>query len=126
MRWFVDTNVWIGAVAGVPHAANAVLKAAIIDWCGYSAITRLEVFGFPELTPADEKHLAELLAQFHEIPVSTVVIDEAIRLRKQVKIKVPDALIAASALIEQAILVTRNVTDFKKVTGLNVLDPVTL
>lgn len=126
MRWFLDTNVWIEAAAGVAHATNAVLKAATIDWCGYSAITRLEVFGFPQLTLADEKQLAELLAEFHEVPVSTAVIEAAIRLRRQGKIKVPDAIIAASAAVAQADLVTRNMTDFKGVQGLNVLDPITL
>ena len=81
MRWVLDSNVWIEAVAGLPHARNAVNKAGVVDWCGYSSITRVEIFGFPRLTPTDEQHLGVLLGQFCELPVSAAVIAEAIRIR---------------------------------------------
>ena len=126
MRWVLDSNVWIEAAAGVSHAAHALAKAAAADWCGYSAISRLEVFGFPKLTVAEEKGLQALLSQFHEIPVSSAVIDTAIQLRRQVKIKSPDAIVAACALLETAELVTRNVSDFQKIPGLAVVDSTTL
>ena len=58
-----------------------------------------------------------MLAQFEEVPVLPAVIDEAIRLRRLHKLKTPDAIIAATALLQQAELVTRNTTDFKKVAG---------
>jgi hypothetical protein len=126
MRWLLDSNVWIESVAGIAHAGNALLKAGTIDWCGFSAITRLEVFGFPRLTPADEERLAILLGQFHEVPVSTRVIDEAIHIRKRRKIKTPDALSAATALAEGAELITRNVSDFTRIPDLKVIDSTTL
>ncbi len=122
MRWLLDSNVWIEAAAGVPPAARALAKAAAVDWCGFSAISRLEVLGFPNLTPAEENGLIVMLSQFNEVVVSSEVIDRAIQLRRQVKIKAPDAIVAATALLQQAGLVTRNVSDFKKITGLSVLD----
>jgi predicted nucleic acid-binding protein len=39
------------------------------------------------------------------------------------KIKLLDALIAATAIVYQLTLVTRNVGDFNKINGLNLLDP---
>lgn len=126
MRWVIDSNVWIEGVAGVPDAAQALVLAGGIDWCGFSAMSRLEVFGFPNLTAEDERHFRTLLAQFHEIPVSSTIIDTAIQLRLQVRIKAPDAIIAASALNEKADLVTRNVADFKKIPGLKVVSPADL
>jgi predicted nucleic acid-binding protein len=126
MRWLLDSNVWIEGAAGAPHAANALVRAADVDWCGFSAMSRLEVFGFPFLTPEAERQLETLLGQFHEVAVSSAVIQAAIQLRKQVKIKVPDAIIAAPAIVEWASLVTRNVSDFKNVPGLTVVDPATL
>jgi toxin FitB len=65
----------------------------------------------------------KILKQFHEIPVSTEVIDEAIRIRKEVRVRIPDALIAASALAARAELVTSNTADFIRIPGLAVLDP---
>ena len=126
MRWILDSNVWIEGVAGVPHATRALLRAGAIDWCGFSAMSRLEVFGFPGLTPQGEQRFATLLAQFHEVLVSTEVIDAAIRLRRQLRIKAPDAIVAATVLFEQANLVTRNVSDFKRVPGLSVVNSATL
>jgi predicted nucleic acid-binding protein len=126
MRWLLDSNVFIEGAAGVSHAATALIKAAAVEWCGFSALSRLEVFGFPNLTPQDEQLFETLLSQFHEVPISATVIQRAIQVRKQIKIKMPDAIIAATALVENAELVTRNVSDFRKVPGLNVIDPTTL
>lgn len=126
MRWVLDSNVWIEAIAGIPHARNAVIKAGVADWCGYSTITRVEVFGFPRLTPTDEQQLGVVLGQFHEVPISATIVDEAIRIRKLLKIKTPDALIAATALVETAELVTRNFSDFQHIAGLTVIDSMTL
>ena len=126
MRWVLDSNVWIEAAAGKPHAGSAVVKAGSIEWCGFSSITKLEVLGFPHLNPADEQRFGALLGQFHEVPVSGAVIDEAIRIRRQVRVKTPDALIAATALVEGATLVTRNVSDFANIPGLTVIDSATL
>ena len=61
--------------------------------------------------------------ELEEVPVSSQVIDTAIILRKRSRIKVPDAIIAASALIMRAVLLTRNVDDFKHVDMLSVINP---
>ena len=124
MRWLLDTNVWIDAHAGKADACQvfAQARAAQGAWAGFSAITKLEALGYSGLTAADEKALRELLAQFEEVPVMPAVIDEAIRLRRLHKMKTPDAIIAATAMLQQAEVITRNTADFKKVAGLSVLD----
>ncbi len=124
MRWLLDTNVWIDAHAGRPDAGRVFAKAQATQgaWLGFSSITKIEALGFAGLSPQDDKALRELLAQFEELPVLPAVVHEAIRLRKLHKMKTPDAIIAATALLQQAEVVTRNVGDFKKVAGLAVLD----
>ena len=124
MRWLLDTNVWIDAHAGRADASRVFAQAQATPgvWLGFSSITKLEVLGFSGLSATDDKALRGLLAQFEEIPVLPAVVDEAIRLRQLHKIKTPDAIIAATALLQKAEVVTRNVSDFKKVTGLSVRD----
>jgi len=122
MRWVLDSNVWIEAAAGIPHATRALAKGALVDWCGFSAMSRLEVLGFPKLTLAEESGLLVLLSQFNEVSISGDVIDRAIQLRRQVKIKAPDAIVAATALLQGAELVTRNTADFKQIPGLSIID----
>jgi predicted nucleic acid-binding protein len=126
MRWLLDRNVMIEAAAGVPSAARAMQTATTCEWCGFSAISRLEIFGFPGLTTTDEQTFEALLRQFVEVGVDNPVLAEAIRLRRLVRMKTPDAIIGATALLNQASLVTRNIADFKHTPGLTVVDTATL
>ena len=124
MRRLLDTNVWIDAYAGRTDAKRVFdqTRGTPGAWIGFSAMTRLEALGYSGLSMADEKALRELFAQFEEVSVTRTVIDEAIRIRRLHKLKSPDAIIAATALINQAEIVTRNTTDFNKVAGLSVQD----
>jgi predicted nucleic acid-binding protein len=124
MRWLLDTNVWIDAHAGQADAGRVFdqARAAQGAWIGFSAMTRLEALGYSSLSAADDKALRELLAHFEEVPVLPAVIEEAIRIRRLHRLKSPDAIVAATALLQQAEIITRNTTDFKKVTGLSVRD----
>jgi predicted nucleic acid-binding protein len=123
MRSLIDTNVWIDALAG-NLSKKAFLKISVeAEWAGYSTITRLELFGFPGLTEADEGKIRELLQAFEEVPVTSDIIDRAIEIRKKTKVKVPDAIIGASAVVLGCNLITRNVADFKGIEGLKVIDP---
>jgi predicted nucleic acid-binding protein len=128
MRWLLDTNVLLDAFAGRPEAAKAITSARTSDleWIGYSAVTRLEVLGFPGLGAEDEAGLRQLLAQFSEAAVSAAIIERAIEIRRAVPLKTPDAIIAATAFIDGASLVTRNVRDFSIVAELTVIDPASL
>lgn len=127
MAWLLDTNVVIDAFAGQPAAVKALAKArsTSVDWIGFSAMTRLEVLGYRGLSAVDDKGLRELLGQFQEVPISQEIIDEAILVRRQAAIKIPDAVIAATAKLRNAAVVTRNLNDFRKVSGLQVIDPST-
>jgi len=122
----IDTNVWIDALSG-KLAAPAFLKIAVqASWAGYSAITRLELFGFPELTDEEELKIAELLKPFAEVAVDSRIIDKAIPIRKSMRIKVPDAIIAATALEKDCSLITRNIEDFMGIADLVVFNPYTM
>lgn len=126
MRWPLDTNLFIDTAAGIPHASNALLRAAEVEWAGFSAGSRVEALGFPRLSPEEETHLRRLFGQFEEVPVTTKIIDEAIRLRRAVRIKTPAALIAASTLLNGAELLARKADDFRRIGSLKVVDPATL
>jgi len=57
------------------------------------------------------------------VPIDKRVIDDAIAIRRRRKIKVPDAIIAASARLMGATLVTRNAVDFMNIPDLVLRDP---
>lgn len=70
------------------------------------------MFGYPDLRDEEGLKIAELLKEFTEIAVDSKIIDKAILIRKAKRIKVPDAIIAATALVKDCALVTRNGEDF--------------
>jgi len=51
------------------------------------------------------------------------IADQTILIRRQHKIKLPDAIIAATALVNNFQLITRNDSDFSRINGLNVINP---
>jgi len=126
MRYLLDTNIIIEAVGGSAPAVEIFEKAVRSDWVGYSSITRLEVFGYPDLTAEEEQALEVVIGEIEEKAVTSSVVDRAIDIRRAVRIKTPDAIIAATAMDAGAILVTRNEDDFKSIDDLVVINPWTL
>lgn len=66
---------------------------------------------------------ARLLAYFDEIPLHEPIVQRTITLRQQSRIRLPDALIAATALHLGFPLITRNTRDFRAIKELIILNP---
>ncbi len=123
MRVLIDSNIFIYAAAGQSEALAVLDSAASSELSGYSAITRLEVLGYSQFADDEEVRLLAMLSCFKEYDVSRSIIDEAVRLRKSAAVKVPDAIIAATARIYRATLVTRNTDDFRNLEDLDIRNP---
>ena len=118
-----DSNILIYYLnRTLPHAARVQVDRWITEGAAISTITRIEVLGFP--MTADARQQAEdLLAQFDETPLQEAIVQRTIALRQQHRIRLPDAVIAATALERGVPLVTRNVRDFQGIPGLTRLNP---
>lgn len=123
MSYLFDSNVFIFQLNGIlGDRGQALLRTGLLEGGAYSVISRIEVLGYPQ--SAAELALAEELFEgLNPVAVDDVVIAQTIRLRQMRKIKVPDAIIAASALIQGLTLVTNNVSDFEWIEGLRLIDP---
>lgn len=82
----------------------------------YSVITRAELFA----SATGTELAAQLLAPFREIPVDRRIAERAGRIRREHGVRMPDALIAATALEHRLGLATRNADDFAPVRGLRI------
>jgi predicted nucleic acid-binding protein len=59
------------------------------------------------------------------LPLTNNIVDKAIEIRRSRKIKLPDAIIAATALAHDYTLISRNDDDFRKIPGLKYINPFT-
>src|SRR4051794_2195702 len=76
---------------------------------GVSGITYLEVLGFHRLTDGERQRLERFFAGAEMLDIERTVLDRAVNLRQQRKMSLGDAIIAATALHHDRVLVTRNV-----------------
>ena len=88
-----------------------------------SVITRIEILGWYNATPEQLSKLQNFVQQSLVYPLTETIIQKNILLRQAHRIKLPDAIVAATALTKNKTLVTRNVNDFKNIPGLDLLNP---
>ena len=94
-----DTNIVIDALNGVTEADVE-----------FSRITWMEVLIGAE---GDDSELRSFLeTHFEIIPIDLAVAETAVQLRRAHRIRLPDAIIWATARVNEAVLVTRNTKDF--------------
>lgn len=89
-----DTNTFIYLLNRHP-ALQGLLES---EW-SYSFVTEIELLGKYRITNAELSSVESLLTICIKISHSEKIGQYAIRLRQQFKIKLPDALIAATAIV---------------------------
>jgi len=118
--FLIDTNVVLDFSHGIfsekskNFVANILNREPII-----SAITQIELLGFSVVPPQIESFVRYTSI----VGINDSVIEKTIEIRKHCRIKLPDAIIAATALINNLTLLTRNMADFRNIENLNVVNP---
>jgi len=117
----IDSNIIIYSF----QTGFEFLKPLVIDPSnGVSAISRLEIFGFHNIQPDEEIYCSYVFNFLKQIPVDDIVLNKAIELRRQYKLKLADSIIASTAMLNEAELITRNIADFIGIDGLIVSNPI--
>jgi predicted nucleic acid-binding protein len=125
MKYLFDSNILIYHLRGSlnQRGSNLILEGLTGEGA-YSIISKIELLGFNQ-TPAEEQQARLFLSGLQELELTSDIAEQTIQLRKNYKIKLPDAAIAATALIHQLTLITRNTSDFLRIAGLDIIDPLT-
>jgi predicted nucleic acid-binding protein len=105
MRLALDTNAIIDFLKEKPQAFDLL---AMIDEheCFVSVITRLELLKFPAITSEEEERILDFLELVPVLPLKADIENEAIALSRATKLKLPDAIIGATAIVHGAKVVT--------------------
>ncbi len=72
----------------------------------------MEVIGYKFMDAAEESFTIELFNSLEQLPITQAVADRVVEYRKVRKVKLPDAIILATARENGCQLITRNVEDF--------------
>jgi predicted nucleic acid-binding protein len=119
-----DTNILIFIEKNVLKIENLIDRKTQPK---ISIISYIESLGYAFKTDEDLIYMRQLCDICHVIPLSDAIVLETINLRGKHKIKLPDAIIYATALIEDSPLLTNNTDDFKKLGNrVKLIDPFTL
>jgi predicted nucleic acid-binding protein len=76
--------------------------------CFVSVITKLELLKYPTITLEEERIILEFLQLVSILPINEAIENETIALSRLTKLKLPDAIIGATAIVYTARLVTRD------------------
>jgi predicted nucleic acid-binding protein len=119
----IDANIVIAYLAG-----ERVVIETLSQWreAGQPlfllTMAEAEILSFSEWTPEESRATEAFLEEgFTSIAFDRRVARLAAAIRQRTAIKLPDAAIAATAMVTHTPLVTRNQRDFKNVSGLTVL-----
>ena len=104
----IDSDILLDFLDGYAGAAEEIVR---YRECCVSIISWMEVLAGAR-SQADEDLRRGFLAHFRLVPLTPPVAEEAVKLRREYRLRLPDAIIWASALSEKCLLVSRNTKDF--------------
>ena len=108
-----DTNALIYLLNG-----NSCMLPFLNKSLAFSVISEMELLSFSGITEAEENNIKALLEDCEEISLLKDVKEKAIELRKKYKTKLPDAIVAASAIVNKLPLITAD-KGFNQIQELN-------
>ncbi len=122
-QYLIDSNAIIDYLSGVlPSKGMDFLDEIVNDIPPVSVISKIEILGYTA-PPSAYQLLMNFMTDAEIIQLSEAIVSRTIEIRKAYKIKLPDAIIAATALVNGYTLVSRNLGDFEKIEGLIIIDP---
>jgi toxin FitB len=122
--FLIDTNILIYYFADlIPEGQILKINNIFINSFNISPITKIEFLGWKPHTEDSYKKAEQFLMQAKIISLRSSIIDKCIEIKRLYSIKLPDAVIAATAIVHDFKLVTRNVKDFESISEIQLFNP---
>ncbi len=113
---FLDTNT-------IVYLSKNMLDLDLIlsdeDDVSISIINYMEVLGYAFESKEEEFVTKQILLNFKTIYIDQLIVNKVIDLRKKYKIKLPDAIICATVIIADGVLITNDVR-LERIKELNI------
>lgn len=111
MKALLDSNILIDYLNGIEAARKEIAR---YPQPHISVITWMEVMAGsdPDSDPQADQEIRAFLSRFTQVPIDSDIAELAVSLRRERRMRPPDAIIQASARKLGALLVSRNSKDF--------------
>ena len=116
----LDSNIVIYGASSEHPAVDAILDRTDL---AVASLTQIETLGYYRLSEIEQRWLDLAFGRMRILALDDAIVLRAIALRQECKMDLADAVIAATALVHDLLLVTRNVDDFAHVAGLKLVNP---
>lgn len=123
-RFIIDTNIVIYYLDNkIPNDQLPKMNEIFRGSFNLSTISVIELLGWHKLNDVDKSKMELFLANatIHFIDFATQ--KKAIEIKQKRKTDTPDTIIAATAILNQFTVVTRNIVDFSKIDGIKTYNP---
>lgn len=122
-EYLIDTNILIYHTKGLQITIDFISNLIAQHSFNISILTKIEFLGWDKHTPDGFEKCKRLIELANTYPVDENIANKAIELRRKINIKLADAVIAATAIMHNLKLATRNTDDFKGIEEIEIIDP---
>ncbi|SEI66882.1 hypothetical protein SAMN05216327_103156 [Dyadobacter sp. SG02] len=120
-RYLIDTNIVSKYLSGsLPQDGERLLDSVIDSAPQLSVITQIELLSWKS---GFEARVREFVDDSSIFALTEEIVQACVRLRRERRIRTPDAIIAATAIVNDLILLTDNEVDFLRISQLTVVNP---
>ena len=123
VRYLIDSNVIANYTSEkFPERAMRFLADVIDEIPNISVITKIETRSWRSPIIQEEISVEAFVDFSNIIALSDSIVEKCIEIRRNCKVKTPDAIIAATAIVNDFVLLTSD-SDFNRITNLKVINP---
>jgi len=123
-KYLIDSSAAIKYLSEYfPKEALLFIDKIVNEESIISFITRIELLVSSNISFEELKNIKKFIQGSKVINITEAIILETIKIRKEKKLKIPDAIIAATTIVNNLTLIADNDKDFLKVDGLKYLNP---
>jgi predicted nucleic acid-binding protein len=125
-QYLIDNNVISNYFSGQLPPKGLVFISEVVDAIpNISVITEIGALSWVSEDKTKEQIIREFISEANTISLTQAIVDQCIKIRRSRKIRTPDAIIAATAIVNDLVLITRD-GDFSKIPDLHLVDPLAL
>jgi len=123
VKYLIDSNIIVNYTSEKFSEKAMCFLADVIDEIpNISVITKIETLSWRSAIKQEETSIALFVNSSNIIDLSNSIVEKCIEIRRNCKVKTPDAIIAATAIVYNYILLSSD-ADFNRITDVNVINP---